>query len=131
MRARWLIVILLAAACASPRSAGGPVKPSSPGPLDLVRGLWGDYGGRCPGDYKYCKGSPPVCCPIESRCEEDAGGPYCGPRDTTAGVGASAAEPVAPRCRSDEITCSYRGETTCCPGDQRCCTIDGAPGCCP
>jgi len=111
---------------------GGPVKPSTPGPLDLVRSVWGDYGGRCPGDYQYCKGQGnAVCCPITSRCEEDEGGSYCASRSATAGVGARDAEPRAPRCGPDEMVCSYRGQTTCCYSDQRCCTVDGAPSCCP
>lgn len=132
-RARWLgVLALLAAACGGPRAMGGPVKPSTPGPLDLVRSVWGDYGGRCPGDYQYCKGQGnAVCCPITSRCEEDEGGSYCASRSATAGVGARDAEPRAPRCGPDEMVCSYRGQTTCCYSDQRCCTVDGAPSCCP
>lgn len=130
MRIRWLLVLVLAAACGGPRYTGGPVKPAAPGPLDLVRSLWGDYGGRCPGDYQYCRGgAQAVCCPIASRCEEDAGGAYCAPR--TAAVAGGATEPQVQRCAPDEIACSYRGQTTCCPADNRCCTIDGAPGCCP
>jgi len=130
MNARWLVVLLLAAACAGgPRSTGGPVKPSQPGPIDAFRGLWGDYSGRCPGDYQYCRGhSQAVCCPITSRCAEDENGnSYCG--SPGAGVGVSAAE-RAPGCAPDEIACSYRGQLTCCAGDQRCCAIDGAPACC-
>jgi hypothetical protein len=134
MRVRLLPVlfVFLAAACAGPRSTLGPVKPSAPGPIDAVRSLWGDYSGRCPGDYRYCKGSTQaICCPITSRCEEDAGGSYCAPRDATAGYGAHAAEVPARRCERDEIACSYRGQTTCCASDERCCTVDGAPSCCP
>ena len=80
MTARWLVVLLLAAACDEPRSMGGPIEPPPPGPMDVVRGWWGDYGGRCPGDYRYCKGQgEAICCPPTSRCEEDAGGAYCEP----------------------------------------------------
>jgi len=126
MNARWIVVVLLLASCAGVRSTGGPVKPADPGPLDLVRSLWGDYGGRCPDDYRYCKGGgQAVCCPITSRCEEDAGGAYCASRG-----GAYVTEEPALRCRRDEVACSYRGQTTCCASDQRCCTVDGAPSCC-
>src|ERR1051326_8376313 len=131
MRARLLVVILLAAACAAPRSMGGPVKPAAPGPVDLLRGLWGDYGGRCPGDYQFCKGhGQPICCPITSRCEEDAGGSYCASRSATAGVGRRAFEARERGCSSEEIACSFRGQTTCCPNDTRCCVSDGLPSCC-
>ena len=131
MKACLFVVVLLAAACAGPRATGGPIKPSAPGPVDLVRGLWGDYGGRCPGDYQYCTGhGQAVCCPITSRCEEDAdGSSYCGSRTATGGAGWTAAAP-APRCERDEIVCSYRGQTICCPSDQTCCTVEGAPNCC-
>jgi hypothetical protein len=131
VKALCLAVLLVAAAC-GPRATGGPIKPSSPGPLDLVRSLWGDYGGRCPGDYQYCKGrAQAVCCPITSRCEEDAGGFYCAPRTAVIGPGASTVEAPARACRSDERACSYDGEIVCCAGDERCCTVDGAPSCCP
>jgi hypothetical protein len=131
MTAYWLIMLLFAAACGGPRFAGGPVKPSPPGPMDVIRGVWGDYGGRCPGDYRYCKGhGEAVCCPITSRCEEDAGGSYCEPRTAMGGGRDTNSEPRATRCDPDEIACSYRGQTTCCASDERCCTIDGAASCC-
>ena len=131
MRVCLIVVVLLAAACGSPRSMGGAVKPAPPGPLDLVRSVWGDYGGRCPGDYKYCKGhGQAVCCPLTSRCEEDSDGSYCASRTAGVGAGRAVAEPSGRGCGSDEIACSYRGQITCCASDQRCCTIDGAPSCC-
>src|SRR5436190_21851194 len=106
MTTRWVFLVLLLAACGGIHSAGGPVKPAPPGPLDLVRSLWGDYGGRCPGDYQYCKGGgQAVCCPITSRCEADDGGAYCASRG-----GAYVTESPAPRCGPDERTCAYRGQ---------------------
>ena len=127
MSAYWLAALLIAAACGGPRSAG-PIRPSPPGPFDLVRGLWGDYSGRCPDDYQYCKGERhAVCCPLASRCMEDDSGAYCA-RRTAHGEGG---DPVAAICRPNEIACSYRGQTTCCDEDQQCCTVGGAPSCCP
>jgi len=131
---RYLMIVglLLVAACTGPRPMGGPVAPSAPGPVDLVRGLWGDYGGRCPSDYHYCKGDrDSVCCPMTSRCEDDADGAYCGaPRSATAGVGRRPREAREYACSSDQIACSFGGRTTCCQSDLHCCVSDGAPACC-
>ena len=99
--------------------------------MDLIRGMWGDYGGRCPGDYRYCKGQgEAICCPLTSRCGEDADGAYCEPRTGMTGDRDTIAEPRTTRCERDEIACSYRGRTTCCPSYERCCTIDGEASCC-
>jgi hypothetical protein len=129
-----IALALLAWACQpAPLSSGG-VNPAPPGPVDMVRSMWGDYSGRCPGGYQYCNGaSHSICCPVGDRCEEDSGGSYCvrrtGEREAPA-YGEAAADHLPPACQPEEITCSYAGRTACCPSNQRCCALSDGPACC-
>src|SRR3954468_11569785 len=52
-----------------------PVRPDLPGPIDLLRGVFGDNSSRCPHHYEYC--SSQICCPLEQGCCRDAHGSYC------------------------------------------------------
>ncbi|MBY0275678.1 hypothetical protein K2Z84_10060 [Candidatus Binatia bacterium] len=124
-----VVALALAAWACAPSSYPGAVKPAPPGPVDVVRSMWGDYGGRCPDRYRYCPASgQAICCPIEARCAEDSGGAYCaargGPQDRYGD------ERFAAPCAPEDLTCSYAGRTTCCASDQRCCAADGGPACC-
>jgi len=76
---RFLVVglALVALAGCAPESRRA-VRPSDPGPVDMLRGLFGDYRGRCPDDYTFCKsGRSSICCPYERGCCEDSQGAYC------------------------------------------------------
>lgn len=127
-RALFFALALAAWAC-GPSSYPTAVKPAPPGPVDLVRSMWGDYGGRCPDRYQYCgAATQAICCPIEERCAEDSGGAYCTPRGGR--HDAYAYERSGSPCLAEELTCSYAGRTTCCASDQRCCAADGGPACC-
>lgn len=129
---RRLVVVVLAVVAwgCMPPPYPGAVKPAPPGPVDLVRSMWGDYGGRCPDGYQYCAtSSQPICCPFEAACAEDSGGAYCAPRGQRSSAGDYGAEP-GPSCPPNDITCSYRGATTCCASYQRCCAVNGGPACC-
>ncbi len=83
----FVLAALLLAACQSGARPRGPVNPEPPGPIDALRSVWGDYSGRCPDDYTYCKGDggQPICCPLTARCCYDASGPYCCSADGRAG----------------------------------------------
>lgn len=74
-----MLAALLLAACEPGPRYRGPVNPAPPGPIDALRSVWGDYSGRCPDTYAYCKGDggQPICCPLTARCCYDESGPYC------------------------------------------------------
>lgn len=124
----FLALALLVSAC-TPTSYPGGVKPLPPGPVDAVRAMWGDYGGRCPESYQYCAASSQaICCPIGERCAEDSGGAYCEPRGTRQdGYGH---DRPGSGCLPEEIMCSYLGRTACCASYQQCCAANGGPACC-
>jgi hypothetical protein len=129
-----LLATLLIAGCSpEPRRA---VRPAPPGPLDLIRGLWGDNSGRCPRDYAFCKSrGRSICCPDERGCCEDAGGAYCcssrADRDGWDRNGGDD-DRRQPRytCALSEITCSHEGRTICCSSGDHCCAGEGGPYCC-
>lgn len=128
MKRLLCVALTLCTWACGPSPYPGAVKPAPPGPVDVVRSMWGDYGGRCPDRYQYCATSgQAICCPIEARCAEDSGGAYCAPRGAARAYGD---ERYAEPCLPDELTCSYAGRTTCCPGDRRCCAANGGPACC-
>ncbi len=122
-----LAFVLIGSCAAEPRHA---VRPDPPGPLDLIRSIWGDYSSRCPQDYDYCAARRhAVCCPVEDGCCEDADGPYCCSRRRRA-------EPpdedrrVYAACNESEITCSHAGRTVCCASSDGCCAGPDGPYCC-
>src|SRR5882757_6962892 len=78
---KCLIALSLFVAFGCQSTYGGPVTAAPPGPVDMVRSIWGDYSGRCPNTYAYCSaGGQAICCPTGARCEQDSGGAYCVPR---------------------------------------------------
>jgi hypothetical protein len=134
-----LAALALIAACAPPDRRGA-IQPAPPGPIDLVRSIWGDNSGRCPREYQYCgEFADGVCCPFERGCCEDARGTYCcsrGDRDVygdryertddayAAGGGAGVG------CPNTDITCSHEGRTICCDASDSCCAGTDGPYCC-
>jgi hypothetical protein len=127
---------VLAVGCTA--DARGPVRPAPPGPIDLIRGAFGDYSSRCPAQYSYCRGTEgAVCCPFESGCCEDAGGAYCCGARASAGSDpydgdrrASGAWNRDGGCASAELTCSHEGRTVCCSSSDQCCAGSDGPYCC-
>jgi hypothetical protein len=158
-RTLFLVIALVMGICAAgPRdaTAAGPrgpaVQPAPPGPLDLVRILFGDYSGLCPRDYEYCRGGRhSVCCPFSYGCcaAPDGSAACCaeGPgayRDDYAqGPGPYAPPPPPPgyddgddrdqgddSCPSSNLTCSQGGRRVCCSRDDSCCVDSHGPYCC-
>jgi hypothetical protein len=130
-----LVALLAATACVAPEPRR-PVSPAPPGPVDALRSLWGDYSGRCPASYSFCKGDSgsSICCPSGARCCEDADGPYCcaashADRSWDGRYGDSR-QSGGSSCHSSEITCSHGGRTICCPSTEGCCAGDSGPYCC-
>jgi hypothetical protein len=143
----------LDAAAAGPRGAG--VQPAPPGPVDLVRILFGDYSGLCPRNYEYCHGGRhSVCCPFSYGCCAAAdGSPTCcveapgAYRDDYAQGPGSYPPPPPPgyappppppgsddgdddSCPSTNLTCSQGGRQVCCSRDDGCCVDSHGPYCC-
>ena len=147
-RSVLLIATLLMGSCAAgPR--GAAVRPAPPGPLDLVRIIFGDYSTLCPGDYEYCRGgrhSSSICCPFALGCCEDASGapgcclepPGAFRGDYTQGPGEAPdgeevyeqAPPPESMCPASYLTCSQGGRRVCCPQPNGCCVDDHGPYCC-
>jgi len=76
-RSVLLIATLLMGSCAAgpagPR--GAALQPAPPGPIDLIRIIFGNYSTLCPRDYEYCRGGRhSICCPFARGCCEDANG---------------------------------------------------------
>ncbi len=148
-RSILLIVTLLAGSCAAgPR--GAAVQPAPPGPVDLVRILFGDYSGLCPRDYEYCRGGRhSICCPFargccaaadgSPACCVEAPGPYPdeyvqrpgGPADDASGYGEDSDQPPPDAsCPESELTCSQGGRRVCCSPRDGCCVDEHGPYCC-
>jgi hypothetical protein len=164
MSARTLVLIValaMASCVAGPRGAaaagprGAAVQPAPPGPIDLVRILFGDYSGLCPRDYEYCHGGRhSLCCPFAHGCCAAAdGSPTCcvaapGAYDYGAGgyvppppAGAPpppppadddgyADQPTDDSCPSSDLTCTQGGRRVCCSRDDGCCVDAHGPYCC-
>jgi len=127
-----LALLGLAGCPQPPRRA---VRPAPPGPVDVIKGLWGDYSGRCPSDFEFCRGSrTSICCPEERGCCEDERGAYCCSRSERQNRGRYEDERdwEGLSCRESDITCSFGGRTICCSGSggESCCTRNGQPYCC-
>jgi len=140
MKTRLFGSLLLLLFCACDPVSHGPVRPEPPGPLDMVRSLWGDYSGRCRSDYSYCQAEgQAICCPGGNVCCSDAQGPYCCSGRADASGGRYAGQPppyggeprpIEPTCSAREIQCSHDGQTVCCAGSERCCADSRGPYCC-
>ena len=162
LRSLVLIVAFVFACClAGPRSASagprdGAVQPAPPGPIDLVRILFGDFSGLCPRDYEYCHGGRhSVCCPFSRGCCAAAdGSPMCcvaapgeyrddyaqGPGGYVPPPPPGAPPPPPPgddydqpaddSCPSTDLSCTQGGRRVCCSRDDGCCVDSHGPYCC-
>ena len=71
----FVLVLALVALAGCVQPSRQAVRPAPPGPIDVIKGLWGNYSGRCPDDYEFCRGSrTSICCPAERGCCEDERG---------------------------------------------------------
>lgn len=137
-----LLAILLIGSCAAgPR---GAVRPAPPGPVDLIRGIFGDFSRLCPDNYEYCRGGRrSICCPESRGCCEDASGPICCAnvyRDRDEEWSRDERRPPAEEqrsttrytyeCASSDLTCSNEGRTICCSRHDGCCADENGPYCC-
>ena len=154
-RSVLLIAALLMGSCAAgpagPR--GAALQPAPPGPIDLIRIIFGNYSTLCPRDYEYCRGgqhSSSICCPFVLGCCGDANGaPICcaepqgasrddyvqRPGEASGGGGSyeevyEQAPPSESSCPSSDLTCSQGGRRVCCPQPNGCCVDDHGPYCC-
>ncbi len=123
---------LAAVSCQGPTRGG--VRPAPPGPIDLVRGVFGDFSGLCPKHYDFCQGGrASICCP-EGGCCADENGPYCCSSAQYGGPGYAYQREEDIRehtsCRSRDITCSQGGRTICCSSGDSCCADSTGPYCC-
>jgi hypothetical protein len=154
MTARSIVMIaaLLMGSCAAgPR--GAAVQPAPPGPLDLVRIMFGNLSTLCPRDYEYCRGGrhfSSICCPFALGCCEGAdgapaccGGPpamfhggYVPPPGSAPEDGGPSEEvyeeapPPDSLCPSSDLNCSQGGRRVCCATRDGCCVDQHGPYCC-
>ena len=152
-RSVLLIITLLMGSCAAgPR--GAAVRPAPPGPLDLIRIMFGNFSALCPRDYEYCRGgrhSSSICCPFALGCCADVNGvatccaeppgayrdDYAQPPPWEAREGGEVYEQAPPpepppesMCPSSDLTCSQGGRQVCCPRPNGCCVDKHGPYCC-
>jgi hypothetical protein len=132
----FVLALALLGLAGCPQQPRHPVRAAPPGPVDVIKSLWGDYSGRCHDGYEFCRGSrTSICCPGERGCCEGAQGAYCCSRSEQRDRGRyqdyeDERDWEGSSCRASEITCSYAGRTICCSGGESCCTRSGQPYCC-
>jgi hypothetical protein len=151
MRSTVVIAALLISSCAAAPHHGA-VQPAPPGPLDLVRMMFGNFSTLCPGDYEYCRAGShfsSICCPFaRGCCQRPNGAPACcveapatygrgyvPPPGSDPGYPPSEGvqEEVLPPdslCPSSELNCSQGGRRVCCSTRDACCVDQHGPYCC-
>lgn len=146
-RSVLLIATLLLGSCAAgPR--GAAVQPAPPGPLDVIRIMFGNFSTLCPRDYEYCRAgrnASSICCPFALGCCADANGvPVCCAEPPGAFRGGyppppppdaddevyEQAPPPESSCPARDLTCAQGGRRVCCPQPNGCCVDDHGPYCC-
>lgn len=149
-------IVMIAAVLISSCAAGphhGAVQPAPPGPLDLVRIMFGNFSTLCPADYEYCRAGShfsSICCPFALGCCERANGApaccveapvmprggYVPPPRSAPDHGAPSEEayeeapPPDSLCPSSELNCSQGGRRVCCSTRDGCCVDQHGPYCC-